>query len=64
MPPSATPRRLDGLLFFPVTAFDADGRFAAGPYREHVEARLADGPGAVRRLEAFAAYLATHAVTA
>ena len=47
MPPSATPRRLDGLLFFPVTAFDADGRFAAGPYREHVEARLADGPGAV-----------------
>ena len=47
MPPSATPRRLDGLLFFPVTAFDADGRFAAGPYREHVEARLAEGPGAV-----------------
>ncbi|HEX4789150.1 MAG TPA: 5-dehydro-4-deoxyglucarate dehydratase [Actinospica sp.] len=48
MPPSAaSPRRLDGLLFFPVTAFDADGRFAPGPYREHVEARLADGPGAV-----------------
>ena len=47
MPPSASPRRLDGLLFFPVTAFDADGRFAPGPYREHVDARLADRPGAV-----------------
>lgn len=47
MPPSVSPRRLDGLLFFPVTAFDADGRFARGPFREHIEARLADGPGAV-----------------
>ena len=48
MPPStASTRRLDGLLFFPVTAFDADGRFALGAYREHVEARLAAGPGAV-----------------
>lgn len=47
VPPNASPRRLDGLLFFPVTAFDADGRFAPGAYREHVEARLADGPGAV-----------------
>ena len=48
MPPStASTHRLDGLLFFPVTAFDADGRFALGAYREHVEARLAAGPGAV-----------------
>jgi 5-dehydro-4-deoxyglucarate dehydratase len=48
VPPSAaSPRRLDGLLFFPVTAFDAQGRFAPGPYRAHVEARLADRPGAV-----------------
>lgn len=47
MPPRVSPRRLDGLLFFPVTAFDADGRFAPDAYREHVEARLADGPGAV-----------------
>ena len=47
MPPSVSPRSLDGLLFFPVTAFDADGRFAAAAYREHVEARLADGPGAI-----------------
>jgi 5-dehydro-4-deoxyglucarate dehydratase len=48
VPPSPTTiRRLDGLLFFPVTAFAADGSFAAGPYREHVEARLADGPGGV-----------------
>jgi len=48
VPPStASTHRLDGLLFFPVTAFDADGRFALGAYREHVEARLADGPGAV-----------------
>nr|WP_236652345.1 5-dehydro-4-deoxyglucarate dehydratase [Streptacidiphilus neutrinimicus] len=44
-PPLA--RRLDGLLFFPVTAFDAAGRFDAGGYRVHLESRLADGPGAV-----------------
>jgi 5-dehydro-4-deoxyglucarate dehydratase len=47
VPPSVSPRRLDGLLFFPVTAFDAEGRFAPGPYREHIEERLASGPGAV-----------------
>lgn len=48
MPPSPTSiRRLDGVLFFPVTAFAADGSFAEGPYREHVEARLADGPGGI-----------------
>ena len=39
--------RLDGLLFFPVTAFDAEGRFAPDAYRAHIESRLADGPGAV-----------------
>ncbi|WP_042386556.1 5-dehydro-4-deoxyglucarate dehydratase [Streptacidiphilus melanogenes] len=44
-PPLA--RRLDGLLFFPVTAFDAAGRFDAGAYRAHLDARLAEGPGAV-----------------
>ena len=48
MPPSPAPiRRLDGLLFFPVTAFAADGSFAADAYHEHVRARLADGPGGV-----------------
>ncbi|HEV2638691.1 MAG TPA: 5-dehydro-4-deoxyglucarate dehydratase [Actinocrinis sp.] len=48
MPPKPAPiRRLDGLLFFPVTAFTPDGAFAEGPYREHVAARLADGPGGV-----------------
>ncbi|HET9169321.1 MAG TPA: 5-dehydro-4-deoxyglucarate dehydratase [Actinospica sp.] len=36
---------LDGLLFFPVTAFDAEGRFAPARYREHIESRLAWGPG-------------------
>lgn len=46
----AAPRladRLGGLLFFPVTAFDQRGAFAPGPYRDHVAARLEDGPGAV-----------------
>jgi 5-dehydro-4-deoxyglucarate dehydratase len=46
-PRAASPRRLDGLLFFPVTAFDQDGRFAPDAYHAHVEARLAHGPGAV-----------------
>lgn len=39
--------RLDGLLFFPVTAFAPDGSFDPAAYRTHVEARLADGPAAV-----------------
>ncbi|MFJ2189145.1 5-dehydro-4-deoxyglucarate dehydratase [Kitasatospora sp. NPDC087861] len=39
--------RLDGLLFFPVTAFGQDGGFDPGGYRHHLEARLADGPAAV-----------------
>jgi 5-dehydro-4-deoxyglucarate dehydratase len=47
---TAAPRladRLGGLLFFPVTAFDQHGSFAPGAYRDHIAARLADGPGAV-----------------
>lgn len=39
--------RLDGLLFFPVTAFAPDGSFDPAGYREHVGARLAAGPAAV-----------------
>lgn len=39
--------RLDGLLFFPVTAFDAAGAFDPAAYRTHVAGRLADGPAAV-----------------
>src|SRR5581483_12340010 len=39
--------RLDGLLFFPVTAFAPDGSFDPAGYRAHVEARLAAGPAAV-----------------
>ncbi|MBS2962719.1 5-dehydro-4-deoxyglucarate dehydratase [Actinocrinis puniceicyclus] len=39
--------RLEGLLFFPVTAFTPEGSFDAAGYRAHVEARLADGPAAV-----------------
>src|SRR5258708_38957500 len=44
---SAPLGRLDGLLFFPVTAFAADGSFDPEGYRAHVAARLADGPAAV-----------------
>lgn len=48
MPPrAASTRRLGGLLFFPVTAFDQDGRFAPGAYRAHIEQRLTRHPGAV-----------------
>jgi 5-dehydro-4-deoxyglucarate dehydratase len=39
--------RLDGLLFFPVTAFDAKGAVDLDVYREHVGRRVADGPAAV-----------------
>jgi 5-dehydro-4-deoxyglucarate dehydratase len=42
----------DGPLFFPVTAFDADGRVAPDAYRAHLRSRLrpaegVPGPGAV-----------------
>jgi 5-dehydro-4-deoxyglucarate dehydratase len=40
-------RRLDGLLFFPVTAFDPGGRVDLGTYRQHLKARVAAGPAAV-----------------
>ncbi len=39
--------RLAGLLFFPVTPFDARGDVDLGVYREHLEQRLTAGPGAV-----------------
>lgn len=45
--PEAPLGRLDGLLFFPVTAFTPDGSFDPAGYRAHVEARLTEGPGAV-----------------
>lgn len=51
MPVSSVPplaeRFGEGLLFFPVTAFDAEGAFAAGPYRAHVAERLDAGPTGV-----------------
>jgi 5-dehydro-4-deoxyglucarate dehydratase len=40
-------QRLDGLLFFPVTAFDDRGAVDLGVYRQHLKARLAAGPGAI-----------------
>jgi 5-dehydro-4-deoxyglucarate dehydratase len=39
--------RLDGLLFFPVTAFDRAGAVDLGGYAEHLSSRLAAGPAAV-----------------
>ena len=45
--PNTALGRLDGLLFFPVTAFDAGGSLDPAAYRTHVAARLADGPAAV-----------------
>lgn len=39
--------RLDGLLFFPATAFDALGRVDLEVYRHHLKTRIAAGPGAV-----------------
>jgi 5-dehydro-4-deoxyglucarate dehydratase len=44
--PSAPPR-FDGVLFFPVTPFWPDGELDASRLEQHIEARLADGPGAV-----------------
>jgi 5-dehydro-4-deoxyglucarate dehydratase len=40
-------RRLDGLLFFPVTAFDPGGGVDLDVYRHHLKARIASGPAAV-----------------
>src|SRR2546430_15992426 len=39
--------RLDGLLFFPVTAFGPDGSVDLDTYRLHLKARLAAGPAAI-----------------
>lgn len=40
-------RRLDGLLFFPVTAFDQGGGVDLDVYRQHLKTRIAAGPAAV-----------------
>jgi len=37
----------DGVLFFPVTPFDASGEVDLAVFREHVATRLESGPGAV-----------------
>jgi 5-dehydro-4-deoxyglucarate dehydratase len=37
----------DGVLFFPVTPFDASGEVSLDVFREHVSTRLDSGPGAV-----------------
>jgi len=46
-PGSGLAQRLDGLLFFPVTAFDSGGAVNLDAYRQHVKTRLAAGPGAI-----------------
>ena len=40
-------RRLDGLLYFPVTAFRADGTVDLDAYRQHLKARLSYRPAAI-----------------
>src|SRR5256885_15345976 len=40
-------RRLDGLLFFPVTAFDPGGGVDLDVFRQHLKSRIAAGPAAV-----------------
>ncbi len=37
----------DGVLFFPVTAFGADGELDLGAFSKHVEDGLSGGPGAI-----------------
>lgn len=39
--------KFDGILFFPVTPFDAHGRIDAGLAREHVASRLPHQPGGI-----------------
>jgi 5-dehydro-4-deoxyglucarate dehydratase len=46
-PGSGLAGRLDGLLFFPVTVFDAAGGPDLDGYRRHLEERLADRPAAI-----------------
>ena len=38
-------RRLDGLLFFPVTAFDPGGGVDLDAYRQHIKARMGGTTG-------------------
>jgi 5-dehydro-4-deoxyglucarate dehydratase len=45
--PDALVRGLDGLLFFPVTAFDEEGRFNPETYRQHVRTGIEGGAAAV-----------------
>lgn len=46
-PAAALADRLDGPLFFPVTAFDAKGEVDLDVFRAHVRQRIADGAAAV-----------------
>ena len=39
--------RMNGLLFFPVTAFDRHGEVDLDAFRQHIRERLVDQPGAV-----------------
>ena len=45
--PDALVRGLDGLLFFPTTAFDEGGGFNADAYRQHVRTGIEGGAAAV-----------------
>ena len=38
---------LDGVLFFPVTPFDADGNVDVQALADHIEVGVAAGPGGV-----------------
>ena len=46
-PGTSLAQRMDGLLFFPVTPFGADGELDLHAYRAHLHARLAAGPAAI-----------------
>ena len=46
-PGTSLAQRMDGLLFFPVTPFRADGELDLHAYRAHLHARLAAGPAAI-----------------
>ncbi len=46
-PGTSLTERMDGLLFFPVTPFGADGEVDLHVYRQHLRTRLAAGPAAV-----------------
>ena len=46
-PGTTLARRMDGLLFFPVTPFGSDGEVDVHAYRRHLHARLDAGPAAI-----------------